>query len=180
MTKVFTALFAATLILAPVPDTYTPADETNPGQILICPEEEEQRSERDRARERVGEECGACDDDVRSLAQMAYGEARGLAAYEIAACMWVALNRLDHGGYGDTVVDVVSAPGQFAGYSAENPVEDELAAIARDVLTRHDAEQNGESVPREIGREYLWFSGREGHNWFRAAYDGPAVLPEEG
>lgn len=143
-TKLFTALFAAALVLSPVPDTYIPAD-----------------------------------DDVTVLAQMAYGEARGLADYEIAACMWVALNRLDHGGYGDTVEAVVSAPGQFAGYSAQNPVDEELAAIARDVLTRHDAQQRGEDVPREIGREYLWFSGRDGHNWFRAAYDGAAVLPQE-
>ena len=117
--------------------------------------------------------------DVTALAQMAYGEARGLAEYEIAAVMWVALNRLDHGGYGETVTEVVAAPGQFAGYSAENPVDEELAAIARDVLTRHDAQQRGEDVPREIGREYLWFSGRDGHNWFRAAYDGTAVLPQE-
>ena len=143
MTKIFTALFAAALVLSPVPDTYIPAD-----------------------------------DDVTVLAQMAYGEARGLADYEIAACMWVALNRVD-AGYADTVIDVVSAPGQFAGYSAQNPVDEELAAIARDVLTRHDAQQRGEDVPREIGREYLWFSGRDGHNWFRAAYDGTAVLPQE-
>ena len=142
-TKLFTALFAAALVLSPVPDTYIPAD-----------------------------------DDVTALAQMAYGEARGLADYEIAACMWVALNRLD-AGYADTVIDVVSAPGQFAGYSAQNPVDEELAAIARDVLTRHDAQQRGEDVPREIGREYLWFSGRDGHNWFRDAYDGAAVLPQE-
>lgn len=142
-TKLFTALFAAALVLSPVPDTYIPAD-----------------------------------DDVTVLAQMAYGEARGLADYEIAACMWVALNRLD-AGYADTVIDVVSAPGQFAGYSAQNPVDEELAAIARDVLTRHDAQQRGEDVPREIGREYLWFSGRDGHNWFRDAYDGAAVLPQE-
>lgn len=120
------------------------------------------------------------DDDVTALAQMAYGEARGLADYEIAACMWVALNRLDHGGYGETVTEVVAAPGQFTGYSVENPVTDEIAAIARDVLSRHEREQQGEQVPREIGPEYLWLSGRDGHNWFRAAYDGPAVLPKEG
>lgn len=142
-TKLFTALFAAALVLSPVPDTYIPAD-----------------------------------DDVTVLAQMAYGEARGLADYEIAACMWVALNRLD-AGYADTVIDVVSAPGQFTGYSVENPVTDEIAAIARDVLSRHEREQQGEQVPREIGPEYLWFSGRAGHNWFRAAYDGEGILPEE-
>lgn len=119
------------------------------------------------------------EEDIAALAKMAYGEARGLADYEIAACMWVVLNRLDHGGYGDTVQDVVSAPGQFTGYSAENPVDEELAAIARDVLSRHEREQQGEQVPREIGPEYLWFSGRDGHNWFRAAYDGEGILPEE-
>lgn len=143
MTKLFTVLFTATVLLSPIP-TYVP-DET----------------------------------DVTALAQMAYGEARGLADYEIAACMWVALNRVD-AGWGETVEAVVSAPGQFAGYSAENPVTDGLAAIARDVLTRHDAQQQGEDVPREIGPEYLWFSGDGEHNWFRAAYDGPAVLPQEG
>ena len=118
------------------------------------------------------------EEDIAALAKMAYGEARGLADYEIAAVMWVALNRLD-AGYADTVQDVVSAPGQFAGYSVENPVTDEIAEIARDVLSRHEREQQGEQVPREIGREYLWFSGRDGHNWFRAAYDGEGVLPED-
>ena len=47
------------------------------------------------------------DDDVTALAQMAYGEARGLADYEIAACMWVALNRLDHGGYGLSLIHIL-------------------------------------------------------------------------
>ena len=144
MTKIFSALFAATLVLSPVQTSYIP-DET----------------------------------DVTALAQMAYGEARGLAQYEIAACMWVALNRLDCGGYGETVLDVVSAPGQFAGYSERNPVVEHIAEIARDVLTRHHAEQQGEDVPREIGRDYLYFSGDSLHNYFRAEYDGAAVLPQE-
>ena len=143
-TKLFAALFAATLVLTPVQPSYTPDDA-----------------------------------DVTALAQMAYGEARGLARHEIAACMWCALNRLDHGGYGETVQEVVAAPGQFAGYSAENPVTDELAAIARDVLTRHDAEQRGENVPREIGRTYLYFSGDGAHNYFRETYGGAGTLPME-
>lgn len=81
MTKLFTTVFAAFLLMQPVIPTYVPEES-----------------------------------DVTALAQMAYGEARGLADYEIAAVMWVALNRLD-AGYADTVQDVVSAPGQFAGYS---------------------------------------------------------------
>ena len=143
MIKLFTALFAATLLMQPVMPTYIPPEA-----------------------------------DVTALARMAWGEARGLADYEIAACMWCVMNRIDT-GYGDTVQDVVSAPGQFAGYSEHNPVTDKLAAIARDVLTRHHAEQQGETVPREIGRAYLYFSGRNGHNWFRQTYDGTGVLPVE-
>ena len=143
-TKLFTALFAVSLLMQPVMPTYIP-DET----------------------------------DVTALARMAWGEARELADYEIAACMWCVMNRLDHGGYGDTVQDVVSAPGQFAGYSESNPVDEHIAEIARDVLTRHHAEQQGETVPREIGRAYLWFSGDRIHNYFRDTYDGAGVLPEE-
>lgn len=144
-TKLFTAVFAVTLVFQPVPvPDYTPSEA-----------------------------------DVTALSRMAYGEARGLADYEIAACMWCVMNRLDHGGYGDTVTDVVSAPGQFAGYSESNPVDEHIAAIARDVLTRHHAEQQGETVPREIGRAYLWFSGNGVHNYFRAEYDGIGILPEE-
>ena len=140
--KIFTVLFAAALLVTPVPP-YAPSD-----------------------------------DDVTALARMAWGEARGLAEYEIAACMWMALNRLD-AGYADTVLAVVSAPGQFAGYSEAHPVDEEIAEIARDVLTRHWREGQGEDVPREIGPEYLWFSGDGEHNYFRAAYDGAAVLPKE-
>lgn len=144
MTKLFTALFAASLLMQPVPvPDYTPSEA-----------------------------------DVTALSRMAYGEARGLADYEIAACMWCVMNRID-AGYGDTVQDVVSAPGQFAGYSENNPVDDHIAEIARDVLTRHHAEQQGETVPREIGSEYVYFSGNGVHNYFRAEYDGAGVLPEE-
>ncbi len=144
-TKLFAVVFAATLVMQPVPaPDYTPSEA-----------------------------------DVTALSRMAYGEARGLADYEIAAVMWVALNRLDHGGYGDTILDVVSAPGQFAGYSESNPVDDHIATIARDVLTRHDRGQRGEDIPREIGPSYLYFSGDGAHNYFRETYDGAAVLPEE-
>ena len=115
------------------------------------------------------------EEDIAALAQMAYGEARGLADYEIAACMWVALNRLDYGGYGNTVEAVVSAPGQFAGYSPEHPLWPELVEVARRVLTLHHREQLGLSVQRVLGREYLWFSGDGVQNYFRCEYKGAGV-----
>ena len=91
MIKLFTALFAASLLMQPVPvPDYTPSEA-----------------------------------DVTALARMAWGEARGLADYEIAACMWCVMNRID-AGYGDTVQDVVSAPGHlwFSGDGVHNYFRD--------------------------------------------------------
>lgn len=110
-------------------------------------------------------------EDVDALARTLYGECRGVPSrMEQAAVAWCVLNRVD-AGYADTVLGVVSAPGQFVGYSSYHPVTDELAELAADVLERHWREQQGETdVGRVLPIDYLWFSGRDGHNWFRAKY----------
>ena len=110
-------------------------------------------------------------EDVDALAKTLWGECRGVPSkMEQAAVAWCVLNRLD-AGYADTVLGVVAAPGQFVGYSPYHPVTDELAELAADVLERHWREQQGETdVGRVLPAEYLWFSGRDGRNWFRPAY----------
>ena len=111
-------------------------------------------------------------EDVEAIARTLYGECRGAETEaEKEAVAWVILNRLD-AGYADTVV---SAPGQFAGYSKEHPMLPELVEVARRVLTMHHREQRGISVPRVLGREYLWFSGDGERNYFRCEYDGERV-----
>lgn len=110
-------------------------------------------------------------EDVDALARTLYGECRGVPSkMEQAAVAWCILNRVD-AGYADTVLGVVAAPGQFVGYSPYHPVTDELAELAADVLERHWREQQGETeVGRVLPADYLWFSGRDGRNWFRAEY----------
>ena len=111
-------------------------------------------------------------EDVEAIARTLYGECRGVdSSAEKEAVAWVVLNRLDS-GYADTVLGVVSAPGQFAGYDPDNPLWTDLAEIAERVLWMHHAEQMGIAVERVLPREYLWFSGDGVRNTFRDAYGG--------
>ena len=115
-------------------------------------------------------------EDVEAIARTLYGECRGAETVaEQEAVAWVILNRLD-AGYADTVLGVVSAPGQFAGYSPEHPLWPELVEVAERVLRMHHREQLGESVARVLGPEYLWFSGDGMRNWFRDKYTGGTYI----
>lgn len=114
-------------------------------------------------------------EDVEALARMMYGECRGVESREEkAACAWVVCNRVD-AGYADDVIGVVSAPGQFAGYDPEHPLEPELLGIARDVLIQWRREKLGLDAERVLPAGYLWFSGDGVRNYFRCEYDGEGV-----
>ena len=108
--------------------------------------------------------------DVIALAQMLYGEARGCTVDNQMKCVWCVLNRVDDPRFPDTIIGVVSAPGQFHGYSPDFPVWDELKEVARDVLTRWSLEKQGVTVERELPTTYLWFTGYNGSNHFREVY----------
>lgn len=118
--------------------------------------------------------------DVKMLAQMCWGEARGIAsATEQAAVMWCPLNRVDSEGYGmgGDIGYVVTFPSQFQGYSPDNPTVDDygrdLEALAIDVLTRWVAEKQGyEDVGRVLPKEHKWFEGDGEKNHFYDAYQG--------
>lgn len=115
-------------------------------------------------------------EDVEAIARTLYGECRGAETVaEQEAVAWVILNRLD-AGYADTVLGVVSAPGQFAGYDPAHPLWPELVEVARRVLTLHHREQLGERVARVLPREYLWFSGDGVKNTFRDQYRGGNLM----
>ena len=87
-------------------------------------------------------------EEVIVLAKMLWGEARGVSSdTEKAACVWCALNRVDH-GYGD-IITVVTTPEQFVGYREGNPVDDKLITLCIDVLSRWYAEKDGQA---EVGR----------------------------
>ena len=108
--------------------------------------------------------------DVTALAQMLYGEARGCTVDNQMKCVWCVLNRVDDERFPDTIIGVVSAPGQFHGYSPNFPVWDELKEVARDVLTRWSLEKQGVAVERELPTEYVFFTGDGIQNNFREVY----------
>ena len=115
------------------------------------------------------------DEEVTILAQMLYGECRGVKSKtEQAACVWCVLNRCD--AYGESVIEVVTAPKQFQGYDPDHPVWDELVALSEDVLSRWYREKDGEeSVGRVLPADYLWFTGDGQRNHFRNEYKGGEV-----
>ena len=123
--------------------------------------------------------------EVEALARMLYGEARGVAStMEKAACVWCVLNRVDDPRFPDTVLEVLEAPYQFAGYNASYPVLPELAALAADVLTRYHAERDGNTeAGRVLPAEYVFFTGDGRRNHFTAewrsktAYDWTLTNP---
>lgn len=122
------------------------------------------------------------DADAETLAQMAWGECRGVAdltagggivsaEYQQACTMWAVLNRYDAGFDGDSIAEIVTAPKQFHGYSAAHPVSEELLALAYDVLERWQAEKTGAAdVGRVLPAEYVFFVGDGENNYFCTEY----------
>ena len=107
---------------------------------------------------------------VKALSQMAFGEARGCADTEIAATIWCVLNRYD-AEYANSIFKVVSAKGQFHGYSPNHKVYDDIYEIVIDVIARWVSEKEGvENVGRVLPSDYLWFAGDGKHNHYRNAY----------
>lgn len=108
--------------------------------------------------------------DVIALAQMLYGEARGCSLLNQQQCVWCVLNRVDDARFPDSIIGVVSQPGQFYGYSADFPVWDNLYAVALDVMQRWAAEKQGADVARELDKNAVFFTGDGTTNWFRSVY----------
>ena len=106
--------------------------------------------------------------EVEMLARLIWGEARGVPSdMHKAAVVWCVLNRVDDPRFPDTVLEVLEAPYQFAGYSADYPVLPELATLAADVLIRYHAERDGgTNVGRVLPVEYLYFTGDGRNNHF--------------
>ena len=110
------------------------------------------------------------EDDVKAMAKMLWGEARGCTRDNQIKCAWVVCNRVDDDRFPDTIQGVLSQPHQFHGYSESFPVTDELYNVAFDVLTRWSYEKQGVPVRRELPSSFLWFTGNGRENIFREVY----------
>lgn len=109
-------------------------------------------------------------EEIEALAKMLWGEARGVkSTTEKAACCWVVFNRADNPRWPDNVIDVLEQKYQFGGYSADNPINEDLRELAEDVYRRWLAEKDGyTNVGRVIPKTYyFWCGDKSGrHNWF--------------
>lgn len=130
--------------------------------------------EPDEATENVAEVMYYTEEEVVMLAKLLQRECGGVKSVTEQACVaWTVCNRVNSDEFdGDTVAEVVTARHQFA-YYYDTPIYDNLYELALDVLTRWNAELNGEeSVGRVLPREYTYFTGDGKHNYFRDTYKG--------
>jgi spore germination cell wall hydrolase CwlJ-like protein len=111
-------------------------------------------------------------EDVIMLSQTVWAEARGLPPEEQALCVWTVLNRLDAGGWGSSIAEVIARPGQFA-HDPSYPVTAEIKETVERELAAWAAGEEAKVLPpyaTEPG--YLYFNGRFDengmpHNFFR-------------
>lgn len=111
-------------------------------------------------------------EEVELIGRTIWGEAEGVkSTAERAAVAWCILNRVD--AYGQTIEEVVTAPGQFYGYRIDGECPQKHLELAADVLRRYYAEKAGEAnVGRVLPKEYLYFTGDGQRNHFSAEWRG--------
>ena len=119
--------------------------------------------------------------DSEMLASLMWYECRGVpATKEKAGVCWTVLNRVDDDRWPDMIAKVITQKSQFAykgtpklRSAGQKALYDELLDIANDVLMRWLFEKQGvENVGRVLPKEYVYFAGHGGHNWFRTKYSG--------
>lgn len=111
------------------------------------------------------------DRDAVDIAKVLYKECRGVPSKTEQACVaWTILNRVDL--HSSTVYSIIRSPGQYA-FSESTIVDDELLSLAYDVLERWSMEKDGaDNVGRVLPKDYTYFNGKNGRNWFRNSYSG--------
>lgn len=112
------------------------------------------------------------DNDVLAMARTLWNECRGIKSKTHQACVaWTACNRVGKDDWGDTIIEVLTYPNAFA-HTWSAPIDDELYALALDVLTRWNDERNGfTNVGRVLPDDYLYFHGDGRENYFRRHYE---------
>ena len=111
-----------------------------------------------------------------TMAKMLSGECGGVESMtERSGCGWIACNRVLDPRYPDTIIAVITAEGQFTGYSPYNTYTEADYELAVDILERFYQEQHG-ATALEVGRtlpaDYLYFHGDGKHNYFKKTIHG--------
>ncbi|MCL2368740.1 MAG: cell wall hydrolase [Oscillospiraceae bacterium] len=108
------------------------------------------------------------DDCVAVISRMVWGEARGVSRNEQKLVVWTVINRLENGRYGNSLIGVVRARGQFTGYASRHPVTEAIRCMVIEVLEAWDRGEAAKVYPPFARTPYyLYFHGDGRHNWFR-------------
>ena len=112
------------------------------------------------------EEKPFSDEEVEAIARTLAGECYDDKVADKRKVVEVIVNRVSHGGFGENVIDVVTAKGQFAGYwNPSRPISESDIQIAEETLTDWYANDC------KALSEYLFFcSGPNRENVFRSEY----------
>ena len=72
---------------------------------------------------------------------------------------------------GQSVEEVITAPGQFHGYHEDNPVDPEILEAVEEVFCAWAYNEPAMILPPyATTSNYQYFSGDGVHNWFREEY----------
>lgn len=112
------------------------------------------------------EEKPFSDEEVEAIVRTLAGECYDDKMADKRKVVEVIVNRVSDGGFGENVIDVVTAKGQFAGYWRQSrPVSESDIQIAEETLTDWYANDC------KALSEYLFFSsGPNRENVFRSEY----------
>jgi hypothetical protein len=129
-----------------------PINETDTGEIVIS--------------KPITEEKPFSDEEVEAIVRTLAGECYDDKVADKRKVVEVIVNRVSDGRFGENIIDVVTAKGQFVGYwNQSRPVSESDIQIAEETLT--DWYANG----CKALSEYLFFhSGPNRENVFRSEY----------
>lgn len=129
-----------------------PINETDTGEIVIS--------------KPITEEKPFSDEEVEAIVRTLAGECYDDKVADKRKVVEVIVNRVSDGRFGENVIDVITAKGQFVGYwNQSRPVSESDIQIAEETLT--DWYVNG----CKALSEYLFFhSGPNRENVFRSEY----------
>lgn len=107
--------------------------------------------------------------EAQAMARVLYGMARYRSKEAQEAICWCILNRVESTQFPDSVEAVCAQPVQWMGYSASNPVTQELYDVARGVL---DVWKGGGIRP--MPQDYLYLSWSETEIVLRTSFNETA------
>lgn len=140
-------IFFAVFVSAANADSAEEKEPEKPFVLVIeKPEKEMPDTDCDCAESKIVFEKLYTEADVIAMAKMLYGEARECAYEDQRNCCITACNRADDSRWAETVHEVIEQPNQYHGYNVNNPICENLKAIAETVLNEWSLKKQGISI----------------------------------